>query len=128
MRLGDVIREYRTKNDLSMGDFAKKSGISKPYVSMLEANKNSRDGKSIVPSITTLQKVSRAVNVSLNDLLHMLDEDQTINLSADNLNEEQIALLDGYNRLNDGGKKVIMDMIGQLSFIERPKAPRVMAI
>jgi len=56
MNLSDVIREYRVNNDMSMGDFAKKSGISKPYVSMLEANKNSRDGKSIVPSITTLQK------------------------------------------------------------------------
>ena len=80
MKLGDVIREYRIKNRVSMGDFAKKSGISKPYVSMLESNKNSRDGKSIVPSITTLQKISRAINVSLNDLLYMLDSNQSIDL------------------------------------------------
>ena len=116
MRLGDIIREYRLKNDMSMGDFAKKSGISKPYVSMLESNKNSRDGKSIVPSITTLQKVSRAVNVSLNDLLRMLDEDQSINLKPDILDSDQIALLTGYNLLNDSGKKVILDMISQLNF------------
>ena len=75
MRLGDIIREYRNKNEMSMGDFARKSGLSKPYISMLEANKNSRDGKSIAPSITTLQKVSRAVNISFNDLLRMLDGD-----------------------------------------------------
>ncbi len=115
MRLGDIIREYRMKNELSMGDFARKSGLSKPYISMLEADKNSRDGKSIVPSITTLQKVSRAVNVPFNDLLRMLDGDQNINLKPDNLNDEQIALLEGYNLLNDGGKKIIMDMIGQLN-------------
>ena len=113
--MGDIIRSYRLKNDMSMGDFAKKSGLSKPYISMLEANKNSRDGKSIVPSITTLQKVSRAVNVSLNDLLRMIDGDQNINLAPDNLNDEQIALLTGYSLLNDGGKKIIMDMIGQLN-------------
>ena len=47
-RLGDIIREYRLKNEMSMGDFAKKSRLSKPYISMLEANKNSRNGKSIV--------------------------------------------------------------------------------
>lgn len=116
VRLGDIIREYRMKNELSMGDFARKSGLSKPYISMLEADKNSRDGKSIVPSITTLQKVSRAVNVPFNDLLRMLDGDQNINLKPDNLNDEQIALLEGYNLLNDGGKKIIMDMIGQLNF------------
>ena len=116
MKLGDVIREYRIKNRMSMGDFAKKSGISKPYVSMLESNKNSRDGKSIVPSITTLQKISRAINVSLNDLLHMLDSNQSIDLKPDTLNDEQIELIKGYDSLNDGGKKVIMDMIGQLNF------------
>ena len=116
MRLGDIIREYRLKNDMSMGDFAKKSGISKPYVSMLESNKNSRDGKSIVPSITTLQKVSRAVNVSLNDLLRMLDGDQNINLKPDILDNEQVALLSGYNLLNDSEKKIIKDMINQLNF------------
>ena len=119
MKLGDVIREYRIKNRMSMGDFAKKSGISKPYVSMLESNKNSRDGKSIVPSITTLQKISRAINVSLNDLLHMLDSNQSIDLKPDTLNDEQIELIKGYDSLDAGGRKVIMDMIGQLNFGNR---------
>lgn len=119
MKLGDVIREYRIKNRMSMGDFAKKSGISKPYVSMLESNKNSRDGKSIVPSITTLQKISRAINISLNDLLHMLDGNQSIDLKPDTLNDEQIELIKGYDSLDAGGRKVIMDMIGQLNFGNR---------
>ena len=107
------------KNRMSMGDFAKKSSISKPYVSMLESNKNSRDGKSIVPSITTLQKISRAINVSLNDLLHMLDDNQSIDLKPDTLNDEQIELIKGYDSLDAGGRKVIMDMIGQLNFGNR---------
>lgn len=63
MRPGEIIRDYRLKNKISMGDFAKLSGISKPYVSMLEANKNSRNGKKINPSVKTLQKISCAVNI-----------------------------------------------------------------
>ena len=65
-----------------MRDFARLSGLSKPYVSMLEANKNSRDGKKIKPSVVTLQKVSHAVNISLNDLLRLLDSEQIIDLDS----------------------------------------------
>ena len=65
MKLGEIIREYRLINKMSMGDFARASGISKPYVSMLEANKNSNGGKPIVPSVETLQKVARVIGISL---------------------------------------------------------------
>lgn len=115
MRLGQIIRDYRKKNELSMGDFAKLSGISKPYVSMLEANKNSSNGKPIVPSVGTLQKVARAIHISLNDLLRMLD-DEEIDIKTGNLNDEQRALLSGYEELDDNGKRLVMGMIGQLSF------------
>ncbi len=54
MRIGKIIRKYRIERGMSMGDFAKMSGISKPYVSMLEANKNSRDGKTVNPSVSNL--------------------------------------------------------------------------
>lgn len=56
MRLGEIIRDYILKNRISMGDFTKMLGISKTYVSMLEANKNSRDGKAINPSINRCKK------------------------------------------------------------------------
>ncbi len=115
MRLGQIIRDYRNKNDLSMGDFARLSGISKPYVSMLEANKNSSNGKPIVPSVGTLQKVARAIKISLNDLLRMLD-DEKICVKTENLSEEQVALLNSYDNLPDESKRLIMEMIGQLSF------------
>ena len=36
MTLGDIIKAYREKHDMSMDDFAKASGISKTYVWMLE--------------------------------------------------------------------------------------------
>ena len=116
VKLGQIIREYRKVHDMSMGDFATLSGISKPYVSMIEANKNSRDGKPIVPSIATLQKVSRAIKISLNDLLRMLDDDAEINLQSDNLNDEQIELLNGYDSLPEESKGLVMGMIRQLNF------------
>jgi len=58
MKLGEIIREYRLRNKMSMGDFARASGLSKPYISMLEANKNSNGDKPIAPSVEILQRVA----------------------------------------------------------------------
>lgn len=114
MKLGEIIRDYRLKNDLSMGDFAKLSGISKPYVSMLEADKNSRDGKKIKPSVETLQKVSKAINLPLNDLLRMLDGEQIIKLKTVT-EEEEAKLIADYHGLNSEGKNILWGLLKSLS-------------
>lgn len=80
MILGEIIYQYRHENQLSMDDFSKLSGISKPYISMLEKNKNSSNGKPIIPSLPTLKKVATATNMSLDELLYLLDRDQPIKI------------------------------------------------
>ena len=80
MKLGQYIQTYRDSHSLSMGDFAKLAGISKAYVSMLEVNKNT-NGKPIAPSVTTLKKVAAATNISLNELLRILGDEQDILLN-----------------------------------------------
>lgn len=125
MKLGEIIREYRLRNKMSMGDFAKTSGISKPYVSMLEADKNSNGGKSIAPSVETLQKVARAIGISLDELLRKLG-DEKIDIRSSYFNDDEAELVDGYRSLSDEGKLLVKSMIGQLSF-SRAVSPRAMA-
>ena len=36
MTLGDIIKDYRKKQHLSMDAFSERSGISKAYISLLE--------------------------------------------------------------------------------------------
>lgn len=115
MKLGEIIREYRQRNKISMGDFAKSSGLSKPYVSMLEADKNSNGGKSIRPSVDTLMKVSFAVGMTLEELLRKLG-DEEIALKKPEFSEEEAELVDGYRALSDEGKRLVKGMIGQLNF------------
>ena len=115
MKLGEIIREYRLRNKMSMGDFARTSGISKPYVSMLEANKNSNGGKPIAPSVETLQKVACTVGISLDELLRKLG-DEEIDLRPSPYSEEEIKVLNGYRNLSDEGKSLVKSMIGQLNF------------
>ena len=115
MKLGEIIREYRLMNKMSMGDFARVSGISKPYVSMLEANKNSNGGKPIAPSVETLQKVASALSISLDELLRKLG-DEKIDLRPLQFNEDEVNLVNGYRALNDDSKQLVKSMIGQLNF------------
>lgn len=127
MKLGEIIREYRQHNRISMGDFAKASGISKPYVSMLEADKNSKGGKPIKPSIETIVKVSTAVGIPLDELLRKLG-DEEIDLRQRDFTEEETELVDGYRGLNDESKRLIFGMIRQLNFVRDVPNRQVAAV
>lgn len=81
MHIGDLIHEYRRKNNLTMEEFAKLIGRTKAYVSMLEKNKNSRSGKEIAPSAETLKSVADVFGITIDELLKMLDGDQLIKLN-----------------------------------------------
>lgn len=78
MTLGDIIKEYRKQNNLSMDDFAAKSGISKSYISLLEKNKHPKTGKNIAPSIQCIKQAADGMNMDFNDLFHTIDGDVTL--------------------------------------------------
>lgn len=83
MTLGELIKKYRNANGLTMQDFATRSGLSKGYISMLEKGKHPQNNKPIVPSIDTFGKVAKAMCISLNELLVMVDDDQLIDLRGE---------------------------------------------
>ena len=80
MTLGDVIKTYRTEHSLSMDEFAKRSGLSKGYISMLEKNRNPKTGKPIIPSILTYQSVAKAMSTSVDVLMKTVDKEQLVSL------------------------------------------------
>lgn len=86
MYLGELVKKYRTENQLSMDEFAAKSGLSKGYISMLENNKNPRTGNPIIPSLETLRQVASAIGKDVNEIINLLDDDQKISLN--NLSED----------------------------------------
>lgn len=78
MKLGDFIYSFRQKNRLSMDDFAKRSGISKAYISLLEKGFHPRNNKPIIPSVETIKKAAAAMNMSFDELFTSLDQDITV--------------------------------------------------
>ncbi len=70
--LGKIIKEYRDDNKLSMDDFANKTGLSKPYIAMLEKNYNPKSKKEIIPTVDTIAKCAKAMGIEFNDLFNVL--------------------------------------------------------
>ena len=95
MILGDLIKDYRLKNDYSMDDFAKKCGLSKAYISILERNINPINQKPVVPSLETIKAVSKAIGMDFNDVINILDGNQPVSLvpESDPLDEQLMELL-----------------------------------
>ena len=81
MTLGDIIKQYRHENNLSMDAFAERCGITKGYVSMIEKNENPRTKRPISPTTKTLESVSFAMGITVLELLDKINERTTKKLS-----------------------------------------------
>ena len=82
MTLGDILKQYRERNNISMDEFAKKSSLSKGYISMLENNTNPRNNKPIAPTLPTISKIAHGMGVDVDTLLKSLDQNQRISMNS----------------------------------------------
>ena len=62
--LGERIKTIRKDQKMSITELAEKAGVAKSYLSSIERNKQTN------PSIQFIEKVSEALEVSVNDLLY----------------------------------------------------------
>lgn len=81
MTLGDIIKEYRHVQKISMDEFSKSSGLSKAYISILERNLNPVNNKAPTPSLETIKSVSEAIGSDFNDIIALLDGSQKVSLA-----------------------------------------------
>lgn len=118
MTIGDILKKYREKHRMSQDKFAEKSGISKGYISMLENNINSRNNKPIEPTLEMLHKLSVGMDITLDELLKMVDGKQKISLSNELPKKKDLRLekiIECYNSMNDIGKD---NLVEQSEFLQ----------
>jgi len=82
MKLGELLKAYRTEHKLSMDAFCELSDLTKGYISMLEKNEHPKSKKPIVPSYETIEKIAKGMQISVEGLIDMLDDDQEIQINA----------------------------------------------
>lgn len=119
MTLGDILKQYRIDNNISMDEFVKKSSLSKGYISMLENNINPRNNKPIAPTLPTIRKVAIGMNMDIDTLLKKLDSCQEISLQNDTsisnnrkyeqfeLSLDEIEYIEKYRSLDPYGKETV---------------------
>lgn len=81
MTLGNIVKQYRADNDLSMDEFARRCSLSKGYISMIENGINPRNNKPIAPTLPSIMKIAAAMNTDLEELLKIMDGNQKVTLS-----------------------------------------------
>lgn len=122
MYLGDLIKKYRTEHKISQRDFAKLCNLSHTYIAALEKNIDSRTGKPIAPTLDTVKYVSKAMNMSIEDVLHLLEENQEFNLkdNAPKYNDFRMA---SYNGIDTEGldEQDIKEINAFIEFIRQKK-------
>lgn len=98
MRIGEWINTYRAENQLSMADFAKKTGVSKAYVGFLEKG-------TVNPTTKMLSKIANALGMTLQEFMVSVDDDDIITIPSASdllpLTADEESLLSKYRRLDD---------------------------
>lgn len=74
MTLGEYIRAYRKAHGESQRSFAARCGLSNTNISFIERGINPNTGKPIAPDVLTLQKISNAMGVSVQDIIASTDD------------------------------------------------------
>ena len=106
MNIGTTIRGYRLQKGMSQGDIEKRTGLLRCYLSRVENGHT-------VPSLETLQKIARALDLQLSEFF--AEEAIAKEMSGLNLNEEEIRFLTQVQRysahLSDSDRRLLLAMV-----------------
>ena len=75
MQIGELIKKYRNDHNLSLRGFAIKTGLSYAYIAILEKGIDSRTKQPTKPTLETIRCIAKGLNLSLEELLKILDDD-----------------------------------------------------
>ena len=108
MKLGELLKSYRTEHKLSMDAFCELSDLTKGYISMLEKNEHPKSKKPIVPSYDTIEKIAKGMQISIEDLIDMLDDDQEIQINATPTDLSKSPIQTIYDQLEPNGQRKVI--------------------
>jgi transcriptional regulator with XRE-family HTH domain len=106
MNIGSTIRGYRLQKGMSQGDIEKRTGLLRCYLSRVENGHT-------VPSLETLQKIARALDLQLAEFF--AEEIVSKEMSSLHLDEDEIRFLTQVQRysanLSENDRRLLLAMV-----------------
>jgi transcriptional regulator with XRE-family HTH domain len=106
MNIGTTIRDYRLQKGMSQGDIEKRTGLLRCYLSRVENGHT-------VPSLETLQKIARALDLQLSQFF--AEDSVSKDMSTLNLREDEIRFLTQIQRysanLSESDRRLLLAMV-----------------
>ncbi len=106
INIGTTIRGYRLQKGMSQGDIEKRTGLLRCYLSRVENGHT-------VPSLETLQKIARALDLQLSEFF--AEETVGKEMSGMNLGEDEIRFLTQVQRysanLSESDRRLLLAMV-----------------
>lgn len=123
MIVSDRLRALREEKDLSQADIEKRSGLLRCYVSRIE------NGHS-VPAIETLEKMARALEVPLYQLLYEGDEPPTVHAKGQRRaravdDAEFSKFHELFGKMTEDDRQLLLLMARQLALKKAAKAKKI---
>lgn len=72
MKLGEILVNYCDEHDMKLAEMEKRTGLSRTYLYALRRGKRYGTDTEIIP---TIKRCARAMGMSFDELLQMLDDD-----------------------------------------------------
>jgi transcriptional regulator with XRE-family HTH domain len=106
MNIGTTIRDYRLQKGMSQGDIEKRTGLLRCYLSRVENGHT-------VPSLETLQKIARALDLQLSQFF--AEDLVGKEMSTLHLREDEIRFLTQIQRysahLSESDRRLLLAMV-----------------
>ncbi len=80
MKIGELVKQYRTTHHLSQREFATRCGLSNGMISLIEKGINPQTNEPIIPSLPSLNSIANGMGMNIDDLLERAD-DMDVSLS-----------------------------------------------
>lgn len=82
MYIGEIIKKYRTENNLSQRSFASRTSLSPSYINTLEKIYNPKTGKPYSVTTDVALELANAMNMKIEDLLNIINKDQEFKINS----------------------------------------------
>lgn len=97
MYIGEIIKDYREKNELSQRAFASKTSLSPSYINTLEKIYNPKTDKPYSVTTDVANELAKAMQISIEELLSKINDNQEFTtsnkISLEELYKDTVPLL-----------------------------------